>query len=112
MIIESEESFSRLDRALADLDFNILKGSRRIEGVPLDTVQYSKFLYLRGQEVKVLGLTLEENLERELDDPLFNLRTDVGQQDRVNQIVRQYGKLAREQQAEMTVLEALLDGTP
>lgn len=96
VIIESDESTSRLDRALANLEFNISMPARRIEGIPLDTKQYSKYLYLRGQEVRVLGLTLEEALERELDDPLFNARTDVGQQDRVNRIVRDYGETARD----------------
>jgi|GEM_PF-3808235 len=93
----SSESTSVLDRALAAMDFNISMPSRNISGVQLDGNQYSKLLYLRGQEVKIAGMTLEERLLREVESPVFQARTPEGRADRINDLVREYGVKARKQ---------------
>lgn len=94
---ESTESTSVLDQVLAAMDFHISMPGRRIGDVKLTGKQYSKFLYLRGQEVKIAGQTLEEKLTREINSKLFQRRTLEGQQKRINDIVRDYTSRARKQ---------------
>ena len=93
----SEETPNYLDQVLSRLDFTITTPSRNISGIDLDTNQYSKLLFLRGQIVRRSGMTLEERLERELHTVTWDLRTIVGQQERVNDIMRDYTRKAREQ---------------
>jgi hypothetical protein len=88
------DSKDPLMRALAELDFHISMPTRNISGVKLDGPQYSKLLYIRGQEIRIAGMTLEERLRKETQSVIFRALPEQGRHDRVNDLVRQYGREA------------------
>lgn len=97
------ESENRVDRELSALAFDFDMPDKQMDGIPLTEHQYSRLLELRGQEIRVNGLNLEEQLARTIESPHYKKlsdgrgETESGRATMIKNVVSKYGRAAKAQ---------------
>lgn len=81
--------------SLAELDFNIPMPAKAVGGVPLNTVQYSRLLELRGQVSMDGAPTLESALRTLVLSAEFDRQYDEGKIYLIETLVNRYSAAAR-----------------
>lgn len=113
-----------LDRELERLSFDLPMPSHKLEGVDLNSTQYSRLLQLRGAVVQRDGMTLQQRLAYLITLPEYQALPHLGrvkamrdemrgyQRDAEQQLVTEDHGLARKVGRAELVTKAVLQGTP
>lgn len=85
-----------IDREIARLAFDMRPPRRNQNGVELNQRQYNRLLELRGHEVKLGGMTLEERIVAMIEDKRWETTPDPAKVEMIKSTITPYSRAAKQ----------------